>query len=92
MTFSTRSSGRPAGLPLALLVLAVLAGVLGMHALAPGGVPAAQTTAGHERVTAAADGVPHADGAYEPARRTAGQIITSRSAEIEQMDKLLGED
>ncbi|MGW4027460.1 DUF6153 family protein [Streptomyces sp. NPDC005009] len=62
MTASTRSSSRPAGRLLTLLVLAVLAGVLGMHALAPGGTVAPQTAAGHEMVRAAADGVPHADG------------------------------
>lgn len=44
-----------------LLVLAVLAGVLGMHALAPGGAPAAGAGAGHEMVMTAADSVPHAD-------------------------------
>lgn len=49
-----------------LLVLAVLAGVLGMHGLAPGGVPAAQTGAGHEMVVAAADSVAHADGGCAP--------------------------
>ncbi len=57
----TLASGRPSGCPLALLVLAVLAGVLGMHGLAPGAV-VAQTGAGHEMVMAAADGVPHAVG------------------------------
>ncbi|MEV0300952.1 DUF6153 family protein [Streptomyces prasinus] len=62
MTGSTRSGSRPAGRLFVLLVLAVLAGVLGMHGLAPGGVPAAQPGAGHEMVMAAADGVPHADG------------------------------
>ncbi|MEV8597272.1 DUF305 domain-containing protein [Streptomyces sp. NPDC052013] len=31
-----------------------------------------------------------ADGAYAPAKKMAGQIITSQSAEIEQMNKLLG--
>ncbi|MEV5654489.1 DUF305 domain-containing protein [Streptomyces sp. NPDC052291] len=31
-----------------------------------------------------------ADGAYAPARRMAGQIIASQSAEIEQMNQLLG--
>ncbi|MGW5214787.1 DUF6153 family protein [Streptomyces sp. NPDC004051] len=62
MTGSTRSGRRPAGRLFVLLVLAVLTGVLGMHGLAPGGVLAAQTGAGHEMVTAAADGVPHADG------------------------------
>ncbi len=62
VTASTCSSSRPAGRLFVLLVLAVLAGVLGMHGLAPGGVPAAQAAAGHEMVMAAADGVPHADG------------------------------
>ncbi|MFD8252951.1 DUF6153 family protein [Streptomyces werraensis] len=62
MTASTRCSSRPAGRLLTLLVLAVLAGVLGMHGLAPGGVPAAQTAAGHKMVMASADGVPYADG------------------------------
>lgn len=37
---SSRSSRRPAGPLFALLVLTVLAGILGMHALAPGGAPA----------------------------------------------------
>ncbi|MFJ5729331.1 DUF6153 family protein [Streptomyces paradoxus] len=40
MTSSTRSNRRPAGPLFALLVLTVLAGILGMHALAPGGSPA----------------------------------------------------
>ncbi|MEW2567265.1 DUF6153 family protein [Streptomyces sp. NPDC047070] len=60
MTAPVRAAHRPAGRLFVLLVLAVLAGVLGMHALAPGGVPAAG--AGHEMATAmAADNVPHAD-------------------------------
>lgn len=33
-----------------------------------------------------------ADGAYAPAKEMAGQIITSQSAEIEQMNKLLGKN
>ncbi|MFC7839935.1 DUF305 domain-containing protein [Streptomyces sp. NPDC057382] len=33
-----------------------------------------------------------ADGAHGPAKKMAGQIITSQSAEIEQMNKLLGKD
>ncbi|MFC7512663.1 DUF6153 family protein [Streptomyces thermocarboxydus] len=37
MTASSRSSSRPAGRLFVLLVLAVLAGVLGMHGLAPAG-------------------------------------------------------
>ncbi|MFC8392882.1 DUF6153 family protein [Streptomyces sp. NPDC057238] len=60
MTRSTRSSSRPAGRLLALLVMTVLAGVLGMHGLAPGATVPARAGAGHEMVTAAADGVPHA--------------------------------
>ncbi|MFI1212628.1 DUF6153 family protein [Streptomyces sp. NPDC020802] len=39
MTSSIRSSRRPTGSLFALLVLTVLTGILGMHALAPGGVP-----------------------------------------------------
>ncbi|MFH8804647.1 DUF6153 family protein [Streptomyces sp. NPDC017936] len=62
MTAGTRSHSRPTGRLFVLLVLAVLAGVLGMHGLAPGAVAAARTGTGHEMVRAAADGVPHADG------------------------------
>ncbi|MEJ1202724.1 MULTISPECIES: DUF6153 family protein [unclassified Streptomyces] len=62
MTRSTRSDSRPAGRLLVLLVMTVLTGVLGMHGLAPGVTPAAQTGPGHEMVMAAADGVPHAGG------------------------------
>ncbi|MFF8034844.1 MULTISPECIES: DUF6153 family protein [unclassified Streptomyces] len=62
MTRSTRYGSRPAGRLFVLLVLAVLAGVLGMHGLAPGGAPAAHADAGHARVAAAADGVPHLTG------------------------------
>ncbi|MGW4233446.1 DUF6153 family protein [Streptomyces sp. NPDC004980] len=65
MTIRSRSGSRPAGRLFVLLVLAVLAGVLGMHGLAPGGVPQARTMAGHEtgheRGTTPADDVPHAD-------------------------------
>ncbi|MFJ5557475.1 DUF6153 family protein [Streptomyces sp. NPDC093250] len=60
MTWSSRSCSRPAGRVLGLLVMAVLAGVLGMHGLAPGGVPAAQGGAGHAMAAAPADGVPYA--------------------------------
>ncbi|MEV8122551.1 DUF6153 family protein [Streptomyces sp. NPDC085944] len=62
MSSSNRSSSRLAGRLFLLLVMAVLAGVLGMHGLAPGAAPAAQKGAGHERATAAAEGVPHAGG------------------------------
>ncbi|MBL3670763.1 hypothetical protein JL475_33345 [Streptomyces sp. M2CJ-2] len=70
----TLASGRPSGRPLALLVLAVLTGVLGMHALAPGGVPAAQPGAGHETVMAAADSVAHADGGCAPIDGGSGDL------------------
>ncbi|WP_415941950.1 DUF6153 family protein [Streptomyces sp. 067-1] len=62
MTMSTRSSSRPAGRLFVLLVMAVLAGVLGMHGLAPGATAAVQAGTGHEMVTAPADDVPHAAG------------------------------
>ncbi|MFD5649006.1 DUF6153 family protein [Streptomyces sp. NPDC127039] len=62
MTRSTRSSSRPAGRLFVLLVLAVLAGVLGMHGLAPGAMPPGQAGAGHGMVMTAAAGVPHAGG------------------------------
>ncbi|MEV8554220.1 DUF6153 family protein [Streptomyces glaucescens] len=62
MTTCTRSSSRPAGRLFVLLVLAVLAGVLGMHGLTPGAAVAAQAGGGHEMVMAPADGVPYAGG------------------------------
>ncbi|MFC7937127.1 DUF6153 family protein [Streptomyces sp. MPA0124] len=62
MTSRNRSSSRPAGRLFLLLVMAVLAGVLGMHGLAPGAAPAVRAGAGHEMATAAAEGVPHAGG------------------------------
>ncbi|MFC9549163.1 DUF6153 family protein [Streptomyces sp. NPDC056956] len=74
MTGSTRSGRRPAGRLFALLVLAVLAGVLGMHGLAPGGVLAAQPGAGHETVMAAADSAPHADGGCAPTDGGSGPL------------------
>ncbi|WP_328658759.1 DUF6153 family protein [Streptomyces sp. NBC_00334] len=61
MTTGTRSSSRPAGRLFVLLVMAVLAGVLGMHGLVSGAAPPAGAGSGHARVTASADGVPHAD-------------------------------
>ncbi|MBQ0883165.1 hypothetical protein KBY48_35290 [Streptomyces sp. RT42] len=64
VTRSMPPISRPAGRLLTLLVLAVLAGVLGMHGLAPG-VPTAHAGAGHERATGSTTGAPHAeDGAY----------------------------
>ncbi|QYX76154.1 DUF6153 family protein [Streptomyces akebiae] len=69
MTSSTGSSRRPAGRLFVLLVMAVLTGVLGMHALGPGWAPAVRSEAGHEMVmahTAAApqvsSGCSHTDG------------------------------
>lgn len=59
MTIGIRSSSRPAGRLLVLLVLVVLAGVLGMHALPPGGAPAG---AGHEMAMADPSSAPHAVG------------------------------
>ncbi|MFD7409353.1 DUF6153 family protein [Streptomyces sp. NPDC059866] len=64
MTSSTRSS-RPAGPLFALLVLTVLAGILGMHALAPNGAPAPEhaMTMAHSHATEQASGVcSHTDG------------------------------
>ncbi|MFD7446458.1 DUF6153 family protein [Streptomyces sp. NPDC059909] len=52
MTSSTGSSSRPAGRLFVLLVMAVLAGVLGMHALGPGGAQSARPGAGHDMVMA----------------------------------------
>ncbi|MFD3621983.1 DUF6153 family protein [Streptomyces sp. NPDC058676] len=66
MTSSPRSSRRPAGPPLfALLVLTVLAGILGMHALAPSGVPApehAMTMAHAPATEQASAACSHTDG------------------------------
>ncbi|MFH9015364.1 DUF305 domain-containing protein [Streptomyces sp. NPDC017943] len=45
----------------------------------------------HEGAVAMAE-TEQADGAYGPAKKMAGQIITSQSAEIERMNKLLGND
>ncbi|MEU0131761.1 DUF6153 family protein [Streptomyces sp. NPDC006289] len=64
------SSRRPAGLGLVLLVLAVLAGVLAMHGLAPGPTPAKAATTGsahamvtaHEKAAEAAGDCLHAAG------------------------------
>ncbi|MEU0120564.1 DUF6153 family protein [Streptomyces albidoflavus] len=69
MTSSTGSSRRPAGRLFALLVMAVLAGVLGMHALGPAGASSPRMDAGHDMaMTMAADathasaGCSHTDG------------------------------
>ncbi|MEU3662791.1 DUF6153 family protein [Streptomyces sp. NPDC032940] len=63
MIKSSRSSDRPAGRLFVLLVMAVLAGVLGMHGLAPGVTPTVHSVSGHAMVTTTADAMPHADGA-----------------------------
>ncbi|WND36177.1 DUF6153 family protein [Streptomyces sp. BB1-1-1] len=61
MARSIRSSSRPAGRLFVLLVMAVLAGVLGMHGL-PEVTPTAQPRTGHEMAAASADRAPHAGG------------------------------
>jgi hypothetical protein len=69
VTFAVQSrSRRPAGRGLLLLVLLVLAGVLGMHGLAPGPVPA--SGAGH--VTAVTHHEVSAAGPGEDCSHTAG--------------------
>ncbi|CAL9411656.1 hypothetical protein SUDANB6_01663 [Streptomyces sp. enrichment culture] len=55
VTARSFSGSRPAGRLFALLVLAVLAGVLGMHALSPSPVTAAHPGSGHATVMAHAD-------------------------------------
>ncbi|GHA48778.1 hypothetical protein GCM10010303_70100 [Streptomyces purpurascens] len=74
VTTSARSSSRPAGRLLKLLVMALLAGVLGMHGLAPGGMPATQGAAGHDMVMASAAGVPHASGGCAHADGGSGHL------------------
>lgn len=61
MTSTPQHVSRPVGRATLLLVLAVLAGVLAMHALAPGAGPAPHTTTGTGHgpaATATAPGVP----------------------------------
>ncbi|WP_189893581.1 DUF6153 family protein [Streptomyces xantholiticus] len=60
MTHSTGSSRRPAGRLFVLLVMAVLTGVLSMHALGPTETPTGPSDAGHEMVMAMAADTPHA--------------------------------
>lgn len=60
MTGSTGSSRRPAGRLFVLLVMAVLTGVLGMHALGPAGAPTGRSDAGHAMVMSMAADTPHA--------------------------------
>ncbi|NEC88017.1 DUF6153 family protein [Streptomyces sp. SID12501] len=62
MTSSPRSS-RPAGPLFALLVLTVLAGILGMHSLAPSGAPAPE----HSMTVAPASATEQASAAWFPA-------------------------
>ncbi|MFC7894866.1 DUF6153 family protein [Streptomyces sp. NPDC057381] len=77
MTRSTPSISRPAGRLLTLLVTAVLAGLLGMHGLAPG-VPTAHAGTGtssgahHTEAMAAHTDAVHADGAATLADRACG--------------------
>jgi hypothetical protein len=62
MTSSTASIRRRRARWFALLVMMVLAGVLGMHALGPGGAPATHRDAGHQIVAVApAAGAHHAN-------------------------------
>lgn len=61
MTSSVQlSSRRPAGRLFALLVMAVLTGLLGMHALGPGGAPSPRAEAGHDMVMAVSADASHA--------------------------------
>lgn len=55
VTVRSRSISHPAGLLYALLVLTVLAGILGMHALPSGPSPAIRSGHGHMAVTADAE-------------------------------------
>ncbi|MFD7402147.1 DUF6153 family protein [Streptomyces sp. NPDC059866] len=75
MTTAITSRSRPAGRLLVLLVMAVLGGVLGMHALVPAGAPDAHTmvmahpadgehvSAGCSHTADGPDHLDHADGA-----------------------------
>ncbi|MFF8386923.1 DUF6153 family protein [Streptomyces kanasensis] len=58
----TVTSRHPVGCLLSSLVLAVLAGVLGMHGLVPGSMPVAAAHTGHQAVPATAAEVPRLDG------------------------------
>ncbi|WP_443062730.1 DUF6153 family protein [Streptomyces sp. NBC_00390] len=60
VSFAAQPTSRRAGRVFALLVMAVLAGVLGMHALVPGGAPGAQAASGHDMVTHHSPAVPEA--------------------------------
>ncbi|MFB7297861.1 DUF6153 family protein [Streptomyces rubiginosohelvolus] len=62
MTGSTGFSRRPAGRLFVLLVMAVLAGLLGMHALSPGGAPTGRSDAAHEMAMAQEADAPHLSG------------------------------
>ncbi|MFF0541058.1 DUF6153 family protein [Streptomyces coelicoflavus] len=73
MTSRTGSSRRPDGRLFVLLVMAVLAGVLGMHALGPGGVPSPPMGGGHDMVmTVATDADADAAHATEGCSHTDG--------------------
>ncbi|MFD4210470.1 DUF6153 family protein [Micromonospora tulbaghiae] len=61
MTGSTGFSRRPAGRLFVLLVMAVLTGLLGMHALGPAGAPSPRMDAGHDMEMATTTGTPHAN-------------------------------
>nr|WP_129260381.1 DUF6153 family protein [Streptomyces sp. M3] len=73
MTSSTHHpSHRPAGRWLVLLVMTVLAGVLGMHALAPGGVPAEHAEARHDMVRTVE--APHSGDGWSHAHHEPGHL------------------
>ncbi|MGP4089130.1 DUF6153 family protein [Streptomyces sp. KR55] len=60
MASTTAAPRRPAGRLFALLVMAVLTGLLGMHGLGPAGALSPRTGAGHDMVMAMAADIPHA--------------------------------
>ncbi|MFP8958972.1 DUF6153 family protein [Streptomyces nanhaiensis] len=74
MTSSTRASSRPAGRGLVLLVMAVLAGVLGMHALAPGGTLSTLPDARHALVAAQPADAHQASGDCSPTDGGSGHL------------------
>ncbi|MER6157945.1 DUF6153 family protein [Streptomyces sp. NPDC001868] len=82
MTGSPRTSHRPAGRLFVLLVLAVLTGVLGMHALPPGAAPTpehamADDTGGMARGLAVAAGVGvGVNTAHSPAKEQASAVCS----------------
>lgn len=77
MTGSTRSSDRPAGRLFVLLVLAVLTGVLGMHALPPGAAPTPEHAMTTDMVRDMGMGVGmDMDAAQSPAKERASAVCS----------------